>query len=358
MKSLLIFLLIVFEFHVIKTQSGLRCRGRNFDKERCCTKENPCVEGEGDCENDTECGPGLGCGTNNCKRFGDFFHPKDDCCVKIDTNIRCRGRNFDTGRCCTTENPCVEGEGDCENNEDCEGNLSCGNNNCKKFGDFYHEKDDCCIKSGTSQPLPNTDIAQQSFGNIPLDPPEGQRCRGRNYEGKRCCTPEQPCGEGEGDCDGRGDGGLNDGDTGCRGSLVCGSNNCKQFGHYYHAKDDCCEKPNTSKEQGPDFSRIWPRKPLLPPDGQRCIGRNYGERRCCTPEEPCDEGEGDCDGREDGSEHDGNRGCRGDLVCGSNNCKKFGLYYHDKDDCCERPVKEVKKEIASYWMLKLWSPVR
>eukprot|EP00092_Neocalanus_flemingeri_P077976 GFUD01096910.1.p1 GENE.GFUD01096910.1~~GFUD01096910.1.p1 ORF type:complete len:293 (-),score=50.19 GFUD01096910.1:92-970(-) len=292
MKSLLIFLLIVFEFHVIKTQSGLRCRGRNFDNGRCCTKENPCVEGEGDCEDDTECGVGLGCGTNNCKRFGDFFHPKDDCCVKIDT----------------------------------------------------------------SQPLPNTEIAQQSFGDIPLDPPEGQRCRGRNYDGKRCCTPEQPCNEGEGDCDGRGDGGLNDGDKGCRGSLVCGSNNCKQFGHYYHAKDDCCEKPNTSPTT--TTRKPNPRKPLLPPDGQRCRGRNYGERRCCTPEEPCDEGEGDCDGREDGSEHDGNRGCRGDLVCGSNNCKKFGLYYHDKDDCCERPVKEVKKEIASYWMLQLWSPVR
>ena len=26
-----------------------------------------------------------------------------------------------------------------------------------------------------------------------------------------------------------------------------------------------------------------------------------------------------------------------DLVCGSNNCRnKFGLYYHEKDDCCEK----------------------
>ena len=24
-------------------------------------------------------------------------------------------------------------------------------------------------------------------------------------------------------------------------------------------------------------------------------------------------------------------------MCGSNNCLKFGLYYHDKDDCCEKP---------------------
>ena len=71
--------------------------------------------------------------------------------------------------------------------------------------------------------------------------------------------------------------------------------------------------------------------------GQRCSGRNYGERRCCTPENPCDEGEGDCDGPGDGGGHDGHAGCKGDLVCGSNNCKKFGTYYHEKDDCCENP---------------------
>merc|ERR1719334_152637 len=79
--------------------------------------------------------------------------------------------------------------------------------------------------------------------------------------------------------------------------------------------------------------------PLLhPPPGQRCSGRNYQGRRCCTPENPCDEGEGDCDGPGDGGGHDGNNGCKGDLVCGSNNCRQFGLYYHEKDDCCEKPT--------------------
>ena len=27
------------------------------------------------------------------------------------------------------------------------------------------------------------------------------------------------------------------------------------------------------------------------------------------------------------------------MVCGSNNCLKFGAYYHEKDDCCERPAR-------------------
>merc|ERR1712096_187305 len=74
-----------------------------------------------------------------------------------------------------------------------------------------------------------------------------------------------------------------------------------------------------------------------PPTGQRCSGRNYQGRRCCTPENPCNEGEGDCDGPGDGGGHDGHKGCKGELKCGSNNCKKFGAYYHEKDDCCEKP---------------------
>ena len=50
-------------------------------------------------------------------------------------------------KCCTNVAPCIEGEGDCENNDECQNDLVCGNNNCKDFGEFYHEKDDCCVKS-------------------------------------------------------------------------------------------------------------------------------------------------------------------------------------------------------------------
>eukprot|EP00092_Neocalanus_flemingeri_P010637 GFUD01011459.1.p1 GENE.GFUD01011459.1~~GFUD01011459.1.p1 ORF type:complete len:259 (+),score=57.48 GFUD01011459.1:59-835(+) len=171
----------------------------------------------------------------------------------------------------------------------------------------------------------------------PSEPPAGQRCSGRNYEGRRCCTPEQPCGLGEGDCDGPLDGGVNDGHAGCQGDLVCGSNNCKKFGLYFHEKDDCCDEPSSIPAVRPP-PVIVPGAPLEPPTGQRCRGRNYDGRRCCTPEQPCGEGEGDCDGRGDGGLNDGDRGCRGALVCGSNNCAQFGAYYHEKDDCCEKPA--------------------
>eukprot|EP00092_Neocalanus_flemingeri_P006513 GFUD01007020.1.p1 GENE.GFUD01007020.1~~GFUD01007020.1.p1 ORF type:complete len:253 (+),score=60.92 GFUD01007020.1:58-816(+) len=171
----------------------------------------------------------------------------------------------------------------------------------------------------------------------PAEPPAGQRCSGRNYEGRRCCTPEQPCGFGEGDCDGPLDGGVNDGHAGCKGDLVCGSNNCNKFGLYFHEKDDCCDQPSSIPAVRPP-PVIVPGAPLEPPAGQRCRGRNFDGRRCCTPEQPCGEGEGDCDGTGDGGLNDGDRGCRGALVCGSNNCAQFGAYYHEKDDCCEKPA--------------------
>merc|ERR1712203_1284574 len=59
--------------------------------------------------------------------------------------------------------------------------------------------------------------------------------------------------------------------------------------------------------------------------------------------------ERETDGAGDGGVNDGDRGCRGDLVCGSNNCKKFGAYYHDKDDCCERAEKGGPRQQEIGW---------
>ena len=129
---------------------------------------------------------------------------------------------------------------------------------------------------------------------------QSTRCRGSNYPGGgSCCTSRNPCGEGEGDCDRHGD---------CKEGLLCGRNNCKKFGHYYQASDDCCEKKPASH-------------------GQKCWGSGYvGGKSCCTEDSPCGEGEGDCDI---------NRDCKSGLKCGINNCKKFGAYYNKYDDCCE-----------------------
>jgi len=288
---------------LIEPPPGQRCSGRNYQGRRCCTPENPCDEGEGDCDGPGDggqhdghegCKGDLMCGSNNCKQFGAYFHEKDDCCEKpakptkkpitffIPLANRCAGRHVDNGeRCCTSLAPCIEGEGDCDGDEECAEGLVCGNNNCNQFAAFFHPKDDCCIKAA-GQELSNAPITIYEWG-------EWQEWT-VNADGKRTRTRPQ---------------------------IV---------------KDSGGNDSNDNEPQSID-----PTLPFDCPSDQRCCGRNFQGRRCCTPENPCDEGEGDCDGPGDGGQHDGHEGCKGDLVCGSNNCKKFGNYYHEKDDCCEKP---------------------
>ena len=55
---------------------GLRCWGIN---DGCCTKENPCEKGDGDCDNDEQCAGGLTCGKDNCGWH--HMDKSDDCCM-------------------------------------------------------------------------------------------------------------------------------------------------------------------------------------------------------------------------------------------------------------------------------------
>ena len=62
----------------------------------------------------------------------------------IISDLVCRGK--DNG-CCTKENPCFEGDGDCDYDNQCYGDLKCGKQNCaKKYGGFWDQNDDCCYR--------------------------------------------------------------------------------------------------------------------------------------------------------------------------------------------------------------------
>ena len=126
----------------------------------CCTIAYPCEENQGRCEEDYECLGSLVCGMDNC--VGDTFDDDDDCCESnpslpglrtlafeysilfLGTAKRiCDGSTDDGyGSCCTADNPCSLGEGDCDNAEDCEEGLTCGSNNC--VGDNFSSTHDCC----------------------------------------------------------------------------------------------------------------------------------------------------------------------------------------------------------------------
>ena len=60
--------------HSFVTGQTTGCNGGDS----CCTSTNQCNIGEGDCDKDSHCLPGLKCGKDNC--IGDGFDKTDDCC--------------------------------------------------------------------------------------------------------------------------------------------------------------------------------------------------------------------------------------------------------------------------------------
>ena len=57
------------------------CRGGD----ECCSEGQKCYEGEGDCDTDDECMPGLRCGYNKnyCRiQTGHEWESGDDCCYR------------------------------------------------------------------------------------------------------------------------------------------------------------------------------------------------------------------------------------------------------------------------------------
>ena len=222
------------------------CNPANSDWE-CCTSANKCDVGQGDCDNDSHCSGNLVCGSNNCADGESGL----DCCENPPRDCNPANSDFE---CCTSTDKCNLGEGDCDSDSHCAGNLVCGTNNCAT-GDSTL---DCCE-------------------NPPRD------CNPANSDFE-CCTSQDKCNLGEGDCDN---------DSHCAGSLVCGYNNCAAG----DSSMDCCIR--------------------------NCNPAN-SDFECCTDTYKCGLGQGDCDN----DSH-----CAGNLVCGTNNCAAGDSTM----DCCVRP---------------------
>ena len=115
------------------TSDQCLCKENNF-----CTKI-PCGEGQGDCDDDTECEGSLVCGHMNCMNSTisdcctSTCHTDTDCVnqeCNVNTNM-CRLDSYSTAWSnCSDASPCANAEGDCDHDSDCVGALLCGNDNC------------------------------------------------------------------------------------------------------------------------------------------------------------------------------------------------------------------------------------
>ncbi|WP_428265881.1 FG-GAP repeat protein [Haliangium sp.] len=97
--------------------------GGNF-----CTPECPCVHGEGDCDSDADCAGNYICLRDVGLAFG-FSDPEIDVCSYV-----CPIVGVGAGNYCFEECPCNYGEGDCDDDDDCAPGLFCAQNVGASFG--------------------------------------------------------------------------------------------------------------------------------------------------------------------------------------------------------------------------------
>ncbi len=131
-----------------------------------------CGAGQGDCDNDAECEPGLVCRKNVGPTYG-LPADYDVCeapgaCTPFSTTVAGRSQTHCTDGC-----PCGDNEGGCTTDSNCDTGLL------------------CLIDRGQSVNLPTSyDVCMAACPPFDL-----------NAQSTSFCTSQCPCGMGEGDCD-------------------------------------------------------------------------------------------------------------------------------------------------------------
>jgi hypothetical protein len=201
-----------------------------------CDPSCPCNQGHGNCSTDDDCVSGLVCAIN----VGENWNcPADtNICVVPSTNGGgCNGDSQCDPGFCSVECPCLEGEGNCDHDSDCAADLRCEFN----VGDSYG-----CDASV------NICVA----GLRHCDP---------DY-----CSTSSPCGPGQGDCDSNAE---------CKSGLVC----VQDVGADYGCADSTID--------------ICDLDPSVPNGG--CQGGSQCDSGFCDSACPCVEGQGQCDSDDD-----------------------------------------------------------
>ena len=164
-----------------------------------CSSACPCDVGEGDCDSNTQCQPGL-----YCRAAGaDYGLPANySVCDRIDppscgtfstANPNANFCSWSEGEICA----CTHGEGDCDGDHDCGGSLECQEDSGYAVG-LPSTWEICVYPAAPGCPSYHPEVDDTGF-----------------------CTEACPCDLGQGDCDN---------DNQCRGGLICKSGVAAQFG--------------------------------------------------------------------------------------------------------------------------------
>ncbi len=204
----------------------------------CDDPSAPCVEGEGDCDRDSDCLGDLICGTDIGADYGMPAHY--DVCVTHhcdngvldadEEDIDCGGLECvgcdgcpppslsGTGEYCSALCPCPEGEGDCDSDAECEGDLVCGTDNGADYG--MPASYDVCVLHHCENGVLDADEEDVDCGGADCEGCDG--CPPSSMNGtSEFCSYLCRCGEGEGDCDR---------DSECAPYLICGTDNGADYG--------------------------------------------------------------------------------------------------------------------------------
>ena len=98
-----------------------------------------CGLGQGDCDSDSGCQPGLVCGEDNGAHSLIGKWNVDVCTDQV------KGGPFNSINTCSSSHRCGFGMGDCKHDFDCQDGLKCGLKNCRKFDQRFGPNQNCCF---------------------------------------------------------------------------------------------------------------------------------------------------------------------------------------------------------------------
>ena len=292
-----------------------------------CQAAFPCSAGQGDCDSDSECQPGLVCRNNEGPRFG--FTKNISICMPEtcrngaqdgdETGADCGGScgscdrpaTYNPGHTsyCQRAYPCEASFGDCDTDDECQAGLTCVKSRGAAFG-YANWVSVCAPTHCTNNALDGDEAGLDCGGSCgECDASTGLTPGHNDY-----CSEGDPCEAGFGDCDSNNE---------CDPGLVCVHGVGAEYGFNLGVgicrPVTCMNSVQDVHEDGPDCGGSCGacERPALYTAGHT----NY-----CQQSHPCGAGEGDCDT---------NAECESGLVCIKNRGATFG--YANNVSVCAPP---------------------